>query len=299
MAGAWWLTVADPLPLSPADRYRRLSAQAAADGRTLVMGILNITPDSFSDGGQFSDADRAVAHARAMVAEGADIIDIGGESTRPGAAEVSEAEEMDRVVPVVGALASVLDVPISVDTRRASVARAAVGVGAAIVNDISAFTHDGAMAATVAELAVPACLMHMKGTPADMQSAPSYEDVVEEVREYLRDRAVAATDAGVAASDIIVDPGFGFGKTVTHNLLLVRDLARICSLGYRVLLGVSRKSTLGVVLGGAPVGQRHDATAALTAIGIANGAAIVRVHDVAALARVARAADAVRRGAAL
>lgn len=280
----------------PADRYRQLSARAETDGRTLVMGILNVTPDSFSDGGRFASLDHALEHARAMVGEGADLLDVGGESSRPGAAEVSEAEELDRVVPVVQAIAARMDTPISVDTRRASVARAAVAAGAALVNDISALTHDPAMAATVAELGVPVCLMHMKGTPADMQVAPAYDDVVGEVRSYLAGRADHAREVGVARSDIILDPGFGFGKSVAHNLLLVRDLARICALGYPVLLGVSRKSALGVILGGAPVDQRQDATTALTAIGIANGAAIVRVHDVAQIVRVARAADAVRRG---
>ncbi len=265
--------------------------------RTLVMGILNVTPDSFSDGGRYLSLDDAIRRGEAMARDGADLIDIGGESTRPGATPVCEDEELARVVPVVAALAERFDVPISVDTMKARVAREAVRAGASLVNDVSGMTVDAAMPGTVAELGVAVCLMHMKGEPRTMQERPEYGDVVLEVRDWLRERAEAAIRAGVDARRIIVDPGFGFGKTPEHNLALVRHLGAFADLGYPVLLGVSRKSTIGAVLGGLPVEERLEGTAAAVAIGIANGAAIVRVHDVREMVRVVRVADAIVRGA--
>jgi dihydropteroate synthase len=266
--------------------------------RTLVMGILNVTPDSFSDGGRYLCAEAAIARGEAMAAEGADLIDIGGESTRPGASPISAQEELDRVLPVISGLAARVAIPISIDTTKAEVATAAVGAGAAMVNDVSAMTFDAGMADAVARLGVPVCLMHMRGEPRTMQIAPTYGDVVSEVRDWLAARVEAAVAAGVRPERIVVDPGFGFGKTVEHNLTLVRRLREIASLGYPVLLGVSRKSTIGAVLGGAPPDERLEGTAAAVAIGIANGAAIVRVHDVREMVRVVRVADAIVRGPA-
>lgn len=266
--------------------------------RTLVMGILNVTPDSFSDGGRYLCAEAAIARGEAMAAEGADLIDVGGESTRPGASPISAQEELDRVLPVISGLAARVAIPISIDTTKAEVATAAVGAGAAMVNDVSAMTFDAGMADAVARLGVPVCLMHMRGEPRTMQIAPTYGDVVSEVRDWLAARVEAAVAAGVRPERIVVDPGFGFGKTVEHNLTLVRRLREIASLGYPVLLGVSRKSTIGAVLGGAPPDERLEGTAAAVAIGIANGAAIVRVHDVREMVRVVRVADAIVRGPA-
>jgi dihydropteroate synthase len=266
--------------------------------RTLVMGILNVTPDSFSDGGRYLCAEAAIARGEAMAAEGADLIDVGGESTRPGASPISAQEELDRVLPVISGLAARVAIPISIDTTKAEVATAAVGAGAAMVNDVSAMTFDAGMADAVARLGVPVCLMHMRGEPRTMQIAPTYGDVVSEVRDWLAARVEAAVAAGVRPERIVVDPGFGFGKTVEHNLTLVRRLREIASLGYPVLLGVSRKSTIGAALGGAPPDERLEGTAAAVAIGIANGAAIVRVHDVREMVRVVRVADAIVRGPA-
>lgn len=246
--------------------------------RPRIMGVINATPDSFSDGGRYLDPEAARAHARTLVAEGADLLDVGGESTRPGATEVPEREELDRVLPVVQALAG-LRVPISVDTRKAAVMRAAVAAGAAMINDVSALEHDPDALAAVAELGVPVCLMHMQGTPETMQDDPRYTDVVAEVHAYLGQRAERCREAGIPASRILLDPGIGFGKTVDHNLALMNRLSELADLGYPVVVGTSRKSLVGKVLDRS-VGERIYGDCAVVGWSVAHGAAIVRVHDV-------------------
>lgn len=243
------------------------------------MGVVNVTPDSFSDGGRFLDPGRAVAHGLGLVAQGADVVDVGGESTRPGAEPVGEAEERRRVVPVVAALAP--HVRVSVDTTKESVALAAVEAGATLVNDVSASLHEVAAAAGVGWVA-----MHMRGTPRTMQDAPRYRDVVAEVRDFLLARAAAAEAAGVG--EVWIDPGIGFGKRPEHNLALLGGLGALVGCGYPVLVGTSRKAFLGVLTGGAPVGDRLEASLATAVVAMALGAAMVRVHDVAATAAAAR-----------
>ncbi len=262
------------------------------DERTLVMGIVNVTPDSFSDGGKFLQADRAVEHALRLVEEGADILDVGGESTRPGSEFVPLEEELRRVVPVLERLVERVEVPISIDTTKAEVARRALDLGCAMVNDISAGRLDPEMLPLVASRGVPICLMHMKGLPKDMQRDPRYDDVVGEIMDFLRERAEVAMEAGVERDDILVDPGIGFGKTLEHNLEILRRLEEFKSLGYPLLLGTSRKSFIGAILD-LPVEERLEGTAASVALGIAAGADIVRVHDVREMVRVARVADAI------
>lgn len=274
----------------------RLARVFSAIGeRTLVMGILNVTPDSFSDGGLFIDKETAVRHALEMVEQGADIIDIGGQSTRPGSEPVPVEEEIDRVVPVVREVAERLDVPVSVDTYVAEVASAALDSGALMVNDISAGSFDQDMPELIAERQCPAILMHIKGTPRDMQSNPHYDDLMGEICGFLRERVRAVVEAGADEKKLMIDPGFGFGKTVEHNLETLRRLGELRSLGRPVVVGTSRKSTLGKVLGDLPVEERLEGTAATVALSIAGGADIVRVHDVKEMARVARMADAVTR----
>jgi dihydropteroate synthase len=246
--------------------------------RPAVMGILNITPDSFSDGGIFLSPDKALAQALQMTEEGADIIDIGGESTRPGARPVSAQEEMDRVLPVVEALHARIPLPISIDTSKPEVMRAAVAAGAGFINDVLALRTDGALEAAT-ELNVPVCLMHMQGEPRTMQDDPRYTDVVGEVRDFLKQRLEACINAGIPASRLVVDPGFGFGKTLEHNIELLRGLKKLQSLGAAVLVGLSRKSMIGKALG-LPVEQRLHASVALTVMAVQQGARIVRVHDV-------------------
>ncbi|MDO8586924.1 MAG: dihydropteroate synthase [Armatimonadota bacterium] len=261
--------------------------------RTLVMGILNVTPDSFSDGGLFLDRDAAAATAVGMIKEGADIIDVGGESSRPGAEPVAAEEELGRVLPVIERLRESTDVVISVDTCKSSVARAALAAGADIVNDISGMSFDPEMRAVVAEARAAAILMHMKGTPRDMQENPLYSDLLSEVTSELLRRVEDAVAAGVDERLILIDPGFGFGKTVEHNLVLLRRLREFKSLGRPIVIGTSRKSTIGKVLGGLPAEERLEGTAATVAISIMNGANVVRVHDVKEMARAARVTDAV------
>lgn len=265
---------------------------------TLVMGILNVTPDSFSDGGRFAEPAAAIARAEVMAAEGADVIDIGGESTRPGAEEVPVEEELRRVLPVVEALAERAGLRLSIDTRKAAVARACLAAGAWMINDVSAGTHDPAMLGTVAQAGAQIALMHMRGTPATMQQRPEYDDVVADTGRYLRERCAAAVEAGIPPENLWIDPGFGFGKTVEHNLAIVRRLREYTSIGPPVLLGPSRKSTLGHVLeatlGPTPPGERLEATAAAVTAAILRGARMVRVHDVREMVRVARMADALR-----
>ena len=245
----------------------------------LVMGVVNITPDSFSDGGMFADTARAVAHAQRLIGEGADILDLGGESTRPGAAPVSLEVERRRVLPVLEALASG-GVPVAVDTRKPELMREAIAAGAAMINDVTALSGPGALAA-VARTPVAVCLMHMQGDPANMQANPDYRDVVREVRDFLAQRVAVAVAAGIARNRIVVDPGFGFGKTVEHNLALLRSLREFASLGGALLAGLSRKAMLGRLTGREPL-ERVHASVAAALLAIQNGAHIVRVHDVAA-----------------
>jgi dihydropteroate synthase len=245
--------------------------------RPRVMGVLNVTPDSFSDGGRFVDLDSALAHAREMLSDGADIIDIGGESTRPGALPTTEMDEIGRVVPIVEALARD-DVVISVDTMKPAVMRAAISAGASMINDVRALRAPGALdIAGKSDVAV--CVMHMQGEPRTMQSAPVYGDVVADVQRFLAERVVACQSAGIAAERIAVDPGFGFGKTVAHNLRLLRELTSIGSLGFPIVAGLSRKSTLGALIGRSADDRLAASIAAALSV-VAHGASIVRVHDV-------------------
>ncbi len=260
------------------------------------MGIVNVTPDSFSDGGLYLDHADALRHGLALAAAGAAILDVGGESTRPGAGAVDDAEELRRVVPVVRDLARVTAVPISVDTTKASVAAAALEAGATIVNDVSAGIADPEMLGVVAAAGAGYVAMHMLGTPRTMQDDPRYGDVVREVGGFLRGRVEAARSAGVRADAILVDPGIGFGKTLRHNLELLAAIPEIASAaGAPVLVGASRKSFLGAILGGLPAEDREEATLATTAWAFENGAAAVRVHDVESSVRVARMLDVMRR----
>jgi dihydropteroate synthase len=264
---------------------------------TRVVGILNVTPDSFSDGGRFTATEAAVARARQMVEEGADWIDIGGESTRPGSDPVPVEEELRRVLPVLEALGGTLGVPISIDTMKAAVAERALAAGATIVNDVGAL-RDPRMADVVAAAGAGLVLMHMKGDPKSMQRAPTYKDVVVESLRFLLKRIAIARAAGVDEAGIWIDPGFGFGKTLAHNLEILRRLGEYAATGYPVLIGTSRKSSLGALLGDAPPEDRLEATAATVAIAIRHGASAVRVHDVREMARVVRVTDAIlgRRG---
>jgi dihydropteroate synthase len=265
--------------------------------RTAVMGIVNVTPDSFSDGGRYFDAARAVAHGERMAHEGADLIDVGGESTRPGALPVSAEEEIARVIPVIRGLRRIISLPISIDTMKSKVARAALDEGADVINDISALGFDAAMASLAAAEKVPVALMHMQGTPRTMQQSPSYGDVVEEVRTYLHSRMQFAVESGVETERIVIDPGIGFGKNLEHNLALLRGLAAVTALGRPVLVGTSRKTFLGKLLDAAPEERLEGSLAAAVAAVLA-GANIVRVHDVKEAVRAVRIADALRFGAA-
>ena len=247
--------------------------------RPRIMGILNTTPDSFSDGGQHFEPRAAVEHALRMVEEGADLVDVGGESTRPGAEPVSEQQELDRVIPVIEALTRETQVPISIDTSKPGVMRAAVAAGAGFINDVYALRADGALE-MAAELGVPVCLMHMQGEPRTMQSEPSYLDVTAEVAGFLQQRAAACIAAGIPASQVVLDPGFGFGKTLEHNRALFHALPELARLGHPLLVGVSRKSMLGAITG-REVDDRVLASATAAALAAARGASILRVHDVA------------------
>ncbi|MET0049467.1 MAG: dihydropteroate synthase [Candidatus Thiodiazotropha sp.] len=259
----------------------------------LVMGILNVTPDSFSDGGYFFDPDQALRQALRMVSQGAAIIDIGGESTRPGAETVSVEEELRRVVPLVEALAKDLPVPISVDTSKPEVMRQAVAAGAGMINDVMALQQPGALD-TVAQLQVPVCLMHMQGQPRTMQSAPHYDQVVGDVMEFLNDRLEACVSAGIPRERILLDPGFGFGKTLQHNLELLHSLERFLSLGLPLLVGISRKSMIGALLDERPVDGRLYGSLAAAVIAAMKGASVIRVHDVAETVDALKVVAAVR-----
>ncbi|MCC7300013.1 MAG: dihydropteroate synthase [Verrucomicrobia bacterium] len=260
--------------------------------RTLIMGILNTTPDSFSDGGRFQTLEKAVARGLQMVEEGADIIDIGGESTRPGAKPVQPLEEIARTVPIIGKLREKTDALISIDTRKAEVARAALAAGADIINDISALADPG-MAALAAESGAGLVLMHMLGTPETMQSDPRYDDVVSNVRSFLEERSAFAIGRGVAPEQIALDPGIGFGKTDEHNLALLRGIPELADAGCPVLIGASRKSFIGRILGGKP-DERLAGSLAVAAFSILRGAHILRVHDVKESCDAARLVDTLR-----
>lgn len=264
-------------------------------GRVAVMGILNLTPDSFSDGGLFLSRDQAVSHALKMADEGADIIDVGGESTRPGTLAVSVQEELGRVVPVIEALRREVEIPISIDTSKPQVMREAVSAGAGMINDVKALREENALA-TAAELGVPVCLMHMQGEPRSMQVNPTYKDVVVEVRDFLSARRQACLDAGIHQKKILIDPGFGFGKTLEHNLELLRNLSELKSVGAPVLVGLSRKSMIGKAIG-LPVDKRLHASVALAILAVRTGASVIRLHDVAATREAVRMVEAVYRAA--
>jgi dihydropteroate synthase len=264
--------------------------------RVLIMGVLNVTPDSFSDGGRYLGVETAVARAEEIEAEGADVLDLGGESSRPGSQPVPLDVELARVLPVLAALAGRLRIPISVDTTKAEVARRALDAGAAIINDISALRSDPAMADVVAKARAGLVLMHMQGTPATMQDHPAYTAVAEEVCEFLRSRMEAAVAAGIEVERIAVDPGFGFGKTSAHNLALLGGLPALRVLDRPIVIGPSRKSFVGGLLG-RPVEEREWGTAAAVAVGVFQGAHVVRVHSVAQMKDVARVAQALRDAA--
>jgi dihydropteroate synthase len=263
------------------------------------MGIINVTPDSFYDGGKRFDSARAAADGFDMIASGAEILDIGGESTRPGAQPVSLDEELRRVLPVIRELRKVSRVPISVDTYKEAVARAALDVGADIVNDISALRFDPGMAELVAGEGVPIILMHMQGEPRTMQREPHYGDVVREVREFLAERARSANQAGIAQEQIIIDPGIGFGKTLAHNLALLKNLQSLKSVGQPLLIGVSRKAFIGKILSAAAPEERLEGSLAAAVAAALSGANILRVHDVSETVRAVRVADAIRLGGLL
>lgn len=257
----------------------------------VVMGIVNVTPDSFSDGGRYCSPEAAVEDGLRLAGDGAAILDVGGESTRPGARPVCVAEEVDRVLPVIEGLAAATEVPVSVDTSKPEVMRAAARAGASMINDVNALRAEGALLAA-AETGLPVCLMHMQGEPRTMQDAPAYDDVVEDVFRFLADRIAACRTAGMDESRIVVDPGFGFGKTLEHNLQLMKGLERITDLGRPLLIGVSRKSMIGAVLD-RPVDERLSGGLALGALAIERGARILRVHDVRETMDVIRMTTAV------
>jgi dihydropteroate synthase len=256
--------------------------------------VVNVTPDSFSDGGRYLDPEAAVAHGLALVAEGADLLDVGGESTRPGATDVPEAVELERVLPVVEELARTAEVPVSIDTRKAAVAAAALAAGATMVNDVSAGRHDPDLLGVAADAKVPLVLMHMLGTPATMQDDPRYDDVVAEVEAFLAERCRAAEAAGVDHQALVVDPGIGFGKRDQDNYALLDQLARFTRLGHPVMVGTSRKGFIGRALD-SPADQRVEGTAATVVWAVERGARIVRVHDVAPMVRAVRMTEAMLR----
>jgi dihydropteroate synthase len=263
--------------------------------RPRVVGIINVTPDSFSDGGQFADLESAVAHGVRLAEEGADMLDVGGESTRPGAADVSVEEELRRVLPVIEQLIARTALPIAVDTSKPEVMRAAIAAGAGMINDVYALRREGAMDAA-ADLRVPICLMHMQGEPRSMQDAPYYDDVVGEVHRFLTDRLFACELAGIDRRKVMVDPGFGFGKDLEHNLALLRRLERFADLGSGVYAGLSRKSMIGTLTGRKDPAERAAGSVAAALIAVQRGARMVRVHDVAATVDAVKVWHAVQSG---
>ncbi|WP_141266744.1 dihydropteroate synthase [Thermodesulfovibrio sp. Kuro-1] len=262
--------------------------------KTYIMGIINVTPDSFFDGGKYFNFQKAVDHAFRLIDEGADILDIGGESTRPGAEPVSIDEELRRVIPVIEAISKRISIPISIDTYKARVAEEAIKAGATIINDISGLRFDAEMSAIASKYKVPVIVMHIKGTPKDMQKNPYYEALIPEIIEYLRDSVVIAKQAGVDENMIIIDPGIGFGKLPEHNLTIIKNLREFSNLGKPLLIGVSRKSFIGKVLNESLPEKRLEGTASAVAISVINGANIVRVHDVGFMAKVVKMADAIK-----
>jgi len=263
--------------------------------RTHVMGVLNVTPDSFSDGGQYFDRKPAIEHALEMAREGADIIDVGGESTRPFSDGTSAAEEVERVIPVIEAIAGEVSVPISIDSYKGEVVREALKAGASIVNDISALRFDDEMGSIVAKAGVPVVLMHMKGTPRDMQKAPEYDDLISEIMGFLKDAVLRAMNSGIRKDLIIVDPGIGFGKTFDHNLEIIRNLSRFKDLGMPLLLGPSNKAFIGKILDRQPH-ERDTGSMATISAGVLNGAHIVRAHNVKKAVETVKIIDAIKRG---
>jgi dihydropteroate synthase len=256
-----------------------------------VMGILNVTPDSFSDGGHFSQTDQAIEHAFKLIDEGADILDVGGESTRPNAIPVSLQQELNRVIPVIEALANKINIPISIDTYKPAVMRAAIDAGASIVNDVKALQEEGALDA-VANSDVGVCLMHMQGTPQSMQDNPNYSDVVKDVSDFLIKRIGICEKSGIVKERILIDPGFGFGKTRAHNITLIQQLNTLTQLGFPMLVGLSRKSVLGQVTG-SDVDARLHASVAAAVISVMKGANVVRVHDVKATVEALKVVTAI------
>jgi dihydropteroate synthase len=276
--------------------YRFGTTEHDLSSRTHIVGVLNVTPDSFSDGGRFFVESAAIEHAMRLAEEGADIIDIGGESTRPGSDSVPVDEELRRVIPVIEALVAKTKIPISIDTYKSSVAKRALEAGATIVNDISGLTSDPEMVDVAANHDASVIIMHMKGTPKTMQVDPEYDDVVEEVKTFLQEQARVALDHGI--SQIIIDPGIGFGKKLEHNLEIFGRLEELAEIGYPLMVGPSRKSFIGTILN-LPVDSRLEGTAAAVAASILKGANLVRVHDVQAMKRVAQVVDAIKQGASV
>ena len=258
-----------------------------------IMGILNLTPDSFSDGGLFIQKDNALKHVSQMISDGAQIIDVGGESTRPGARDISLDEECQRVIPVIEAIREISDIPISIDTSKTDVMQQAISSGASMINDVNALRADGAVELT-AELNVPVCIMHMQGSPRNMQHTPAYKDVVQEVKAFLEERINVCLKAGIKRSNIIIDPGFGFGKTLEHNLSLFKHLDEFEKLDCPLLVGVSRKSMIGTVLNNAPADERLNGSVVLATLATWNNANILRVHDVKETAEALKLYQAVK-----
>ncbi len=295
-----WLLPLCPLPLTfdlmPVRQWKFARRSLPYGERTLVMGILNVTPDSFSDGGEFFSLDRAVAHAEQMIAEGADIIDIGGESTRPGSAFVSEAEELQRVIPVIERLTAKSSVPISIDTTKSSVARAAIAAGAEIVNDISALRFDPLIADEAAKAKAGLVLMHSRGTPKTMQQLPPVLDIMSEVISGLRNGVLVAAERGVARESIAIDPGIGFGKTLEQNVELIANLDQLAGAftEFPIMIGTSRKAFIGKLLGDAPASERLHGTIATVVLSVVKGAHVVRVHDVKAAVDAVRMVEAIQ-----
>lgn len=311
LAGGWcWFTQVERIERDgpraliaardvPGDVLERLTAPRAplaglAMDHPRLMGILNVTPDSFSDGGLFMGPEAALAQARAMQAAGADIIDVGGESTRPGALEVGVEDEIGRTAPVIAAIRAGSDGAISIDTRKSMVARSAIGAGASMLNDVSAFSYDGRMAQVAADSGLPICLMHAQGTPQDMQDNPTYDDVLLDIYDFLADRVTMAERAGISRDRIVVDPGIGFGKTLEHNLTLLRNLSLFHGLGCAILLGVSRKRFIGTLADAPEARDRMPGSIAVALHGLAQGIQITRVHDTAETRQAFQLAAALR-----
>jgi dihydropteroate synthase len=263
--------------------------------KTHIMGILNVTPDSFSDGGLYFNKTTAVKRAFQMVEEGADIIDIGGESTRPGSETITIEEELRRTIPVIESLSKKTKIPLCIDTYKSEVAKRALDAGASMVNDISGLRFDPKMPKVVSEYKVPAVIMHIRGTPRDMQQNPVYEALIPELMDYLRNGMMIARQAGISEDMIVIDPGIGFGKTFDHNLQIIHNLQEFTLLRKPILIGPSRKAFIGRILGDVPVTERLEGTAAAVAISIMNGANIIRAHDIKEMVKVAKVADAIKK----